>query len=139
MRSKDIRIGERYVARHCGATVIVKVESIFQPSRIGETTCIVATNQATGHRITFRSSLSIMRPAGPYMNEVKTIRDLFVGQIAVPEPDVQYRLRRVDETDSFATADFVIRRSDRLFARTADLQEFPITGEGACVLVPTRG
>ena len=138
MRSKDIRIGERYVARHCGATVIVKVESIFQPSKIGETTCIVATNQTTGQRITFRSSLSIMRPAGPYINEVKAIGDLFVDQIAVPEPGVRYRLRRVDEADSFAAVDYVIRRCDGLFARTDDFQEFSITGEGACVLVPTR-
>ena len=134
MRSKDIRIGERYVARHCGATVIVKVESIFQPSNIGETPCIIATNQATGQRITFRSSRGIMRPAGPYINEVKTIRDLFVGQIAVPEPGVQYRLRRVDEVDSFANVDFVIRRSECLFAKTEDLKDFPITGEGACIL-----
>lgn len=138
MRSKDIRIGERYVARHCGATVIVKVESIFQPSKIGETTCFVTINQTTGQRITFRSSLSIMRPAGPYINEVKAIGDLFVDQIAVPEPGVRYRLRRVDAADSFATVDFVIRRSDGLFARTDDLQEFPITGDGACVLVPIR-
>jgi hypothetical protein len=136
MRAKDIRIGERYVARHCGATVIVKVESIFQPSKIGETTSFIATNQATGQRIAFSSSLGIMRPAGPYINEVKTINDLFVGQIAVPEPGVQYRLRRVDEVDSFANVDFVIRRSDCLFARTEDLKEFPITGEGACILVP---
>ncbi len=138
MRSKDIRIGERYVARHCGATVIAKVESIFQPSKIGETTCIVATNQTTGQRITFRNSLSIMRPAGPYINEVKAIRDLFVDQIAVPEPGVRYRQRRVDEVNSFAAVDYVIRRRDCLFARTDDLQEFPITGEGACVLVHTR-
>jgi len=138
MRSKDIRIGERYVARHCGVTVIVKVESIFQPSNIGETTCVIATNQATGQLITFRSSLGIVRPAGPYINEVKTIRDLFVGQIAVPEPGVQYRLRRIDEVNSFSNVDYVIRRGDGLFARTDDLQEYPITGEGACVLVSTR-
>jgi len=134
MRSKDIRIGERYVARHCGATVIVKVESIFQPSKVGETMCIIATNQTSGQRVTFRSSLSIIRPAGPYINEVKTIRHLFVGQIAVPEPGVQYRLRRIDEVNSFSNVDCVIRRSDGLFARTEDLKEFPITGEGACIL-----
>lgn len=138
MRAQDIRIGERYVARHCGATVIVKIESIFRPSKVGETTSVIATNQATGQRIRFTSSLGIMRPAGPYISEVKTIRDLFVGQIAVPEPGVQYRLRRVDEVDSFANVDFVIRRSDCLFARTEDLKEFPITGEGACILVPSN-
>jgi len=138
MRAKDIRIGERYVARHCGATVIVKIESIFRPSKVSETTSFIATNQATGQRITFGSSLGIMRPAGPYINEVKTIRDLFVGQIAVPELGVQYRLRRVDEVESFANVDFVIRRSDCLFARTEELKEFPITGEGACILVPSN-
>jgi len=138
MRARDIRIGERYVARHCGETIIVKVESIFQPSRPGETTCIVAADQSTGQRITFRSSLSILRPAGPYINEVKAVADLYIGQLAVPEPGVIYRLRRVQESESFATVDYVIRRHDHLYARTTDLTEYPITGEGACVLVPSR-
>jgi hypothetical protein len=136
MRTRDIRIGERYVARYGGATIIVKVTSIFRPSRSGETAYIIATSQANGQRVTFRSSLGIVRPTGPYINEVKTITDLFVEQIAVPEPGVRYRLRRVAETEPFAVVDYVIRRSDRLFARTHDFQEFLITGEGACVLVP---
>lgn len=138
MRSKDIRIGERYVACHCGATIIVKVESIFQPSKPVETTCIIATNQANGQRVSFRSSLGIMRPAGPYINEVKSVTDLYIDQIAVPEPGMHYRLRRIEETECFARVDYVIRRSDRLFARTSELREYPITGEGACVLVPSR-
>ncbi len=53
MRSKDVRIGERYVACHCGKTIIVKVESIFQPSKAGETTHVIAINQATGQRVSF--------------------------------------------------------------------------------------
>ena len=138
MRAKDIRIGERYVARHRGATIIVKVESTIEPLDSGETTRIIATDQATGNRITFSSSLGIMRPAGPYISEVKTVTDLFADQIAVPEPGVRYRLRRIDETASFATVDYVIRRSDELFARTDQLKEFPITGEGSYILVPSR-
>ena len=138
MRATDIRIGERYVACHGGATVIVKVESVFQPSKMDETTHVIATNQANGQRISFRSTLGIMRPAGPYINEVKTISDLCIEQIAVPEPGVRYRLRRVDETECFANVDYVIRRSDQLFARTSELKEYPITGKGACVLVPSR-
>jgi hypothetical protein len=138
MRAKDIRIGERYVACHCGKTIIVKVESIFQPSKAGETTHIIATNQATGQRISFRSTLGILRPAGPYIDEVKTISDLYVEQIAVPEPGVRYQLRRIDDTECFAYVDYVIRRSDQLFARTSELKEYPITGDGACVLVPSR-
>jgi hypothetical protein len=94
MRSKDIRIGERYIACHCGMTIVVKVDSIFQPSKIGETTHIIATNQATGQRISFSSSLGIMRPAGPYINEVKNTSDLYIEQIAVPEPGVRYPLDR---------------------------------------------
>ncbi|MFN9419197.1 MAG: hypothetical protein ACK578_17140, partial [Pirellula sp.] len=62
----------------------------------------------------------------------------YIEQIAVPEPGVQYRLRRVDETDCFADVDYVIRRSDQLFARTSELKEYPITGDGAYVLVPSR-
>ena len=138
MRAKDIRIGERYVACHSGKTTIVKVESIFRPSKAGETTCIIAVNQETGQCISFRSSLGIMRPAGPYINEVKSVTDLFVDQLAVPEPGVHYRLRRVGDADCFANVDYVIRRSDRLFARTSELREYAITGEGACVLVPSR-
>ena len=138
MRSKDVRIGERYVACHCGKTIIVKVESIFQPSKPGETTCIIATNQANGQRVSFRSTLGIIRPVGPYINEVKSVKDLYIDQIAVPEPGTCYRLRRVEEAECFATVDYVIRRSDRLFARTSELREYPITGEGACVLVPSR-
>ena len=138
MRSTDIRIGERYVACHSGKTIIVKAESIFQPSKPGETTHIIATNQATGQRVSFRSPLGIMRPAGPYINEVKNISDLYIEQIAVPEPGVRYRLRRVDESECFTDVDYVIRRSDQLFARTSELREYPITGEGACVLVPVR-
>jgi hypothetical protein len=138
MRLKEVRIGERYVACHGGTTVIVKVESIFQPSKMGETTHIIATNQANGQRISFRSTLGIMRPAGPYIHEVKTISDLYVEQIAVPEPGVRYQLRRVDATECFANVDYVIRRSDQLFGRTSELKEYPITGDGACVLVPSR-
>ena len=138
MRATDIRIGERYVACHCGKTIIVKVESIFQPSKAGETTHVIPTNQANDQRISFRSTLGIMRPAGPYINEVKAISDLYIEQIAVPKPGVRYRLRRVDETECFANVDYVIRRSDQLFARTSELREHPITGEGACVLVPAR-
>jgi hypothetical protein len=138
MRSTDIRIGERYVASHAGTTVIVKIESIFRPSQVGESTCVIATDQATGRRISFRSTLGIMRPVGPYINEVKTISDLYIEQIAVPEPGVRYRLRRVDETECFADVDYVIRRSDQLFARTSELKEHPITGDGAYVLVPSR-
>jgi hypothetical protein len=138
MRAKDIRIGERYVACHCGKTIIVKVESIFQPSKAGETTHIITTNQATGQRISFRSTLGIMRPSGPYIHEVKTISDLYVEQIAVPEPGVRYQLRQIDDTECFANVDYVIRRSDQLFARTSELKEYPITGDGACVLVPSR-
>lgn len=138
MRSKDVRVGERYVACHCGKTIIVKVESIFQPSKAGETTNVIATNQATGQRVCFRSTLGIMRPAGPFINEVKITSDLYIDQIAVPEPGVRYRLRRVDEPEYFTDVDYVIRRSDQLFARTSELKEYPITGEGAYVLVPIR-
>lgn len=138
MRSKDIRVGERYVACHCGKTIIVKVDSIFLPSKSGETTQVVATNQSTGQRIRFSSTLGIMRPVGPYINEVQIFTDLYVDQIAVPEPGTRYRLRRLDEAECFADVDYVIRRSNRLFARTSELKEFPITGEGACVLVPSR-
>ena len=136
MRARDIRIGGRYVARHRGATIIVKVESTIEPLDSGETTRIIATDQATGNRITFSSSLGIMRPADLYISEVKTVTDLFADQIAVPEPGVRYRLRRIDGTKCFTKVDYVIRRSDRLFARTSELREYPITGEGACVLVP---
>jgi hypothetical protein len=138
MRAKDIRIGERYVACHGGTTIIVKVDSIFQPSKIGETTHVIATNEANGQRISFRSTLGILRPAGPYINEVKSIKDLYIDQIAVPEPGVRYQLTRVDETECFANVDYVIRRSGQLFARTSELREYPITGDGACVLVPSR-
>ena len=138
MRSKDVRIGDRYVACHCGKTIIVKVESIFQPSKAGETTHVIATNQATGQRVSFRSTLGIMRPAGPYINEVKITSDLYIDQIAIPKSGVRYRLRRIDEPESFADVDYVIRRGDLLYARTSEQKEYPITGEGACVLVPDR-
>ncbi len=57
--------------------------------------------------------------------------------IAVPEPGVRYRLRLVDESVCFADVDYVIRRNERLFARTSAMKEYPITGEGAYVLVPS--
>ena len=79
-----------------------------------------------------------MRPAGPYINEVKITSDLYIDQIAVPEPGVRYRLRRIDEPETFADVDYVIRRGNLLYARTSELKEYPITGEGACVLVPVR-
>ncbi len=138
MRAKDIRIGDRYVARYRGATIIVKVESTIEPLESGKTIRIIATDQATGDRVTFSSSLGIVRPAGPYISEVKTLTDLFADQIAVPEPGVRYRLRRVDEIECFTGVDYVIRRSNRLFAINSELKEYPITGEGACVFVPGR-
>jgi len=138
MRSKDIRIGERYVACHCGATVIVMVNSIFRPSKEGEATCIVTTNHLTGERISFRNSMSFARPASPYIAEVKTIEDLFIGQKAFAEPTTNYRLRKVNEADCFAIVDLVVRRLDVLYARISSGEEYPITGEGACVLVPSH-
>ena len=138
MRSKDIRIGERYVARHRGATIIVTIDEVIAPAKAGDTSRVVATNNATSEQIEFASTLNIMRPAGPYISEVKTIEDLLVEQIAVPEPGVRYRLRRVDEVGCFAVVDYVIRRSNCLFAKTDHNTEYPITGEGACVLVPSR-
>ena len=79
-----------------------------------------------------------MRPAGPYINEVKITSDLYIDQIAIPKSGVRYRLRRIDEPESFADVDYVIRRGDLLYARTSEQKEYPITGEGACVLVPDR-
>ena len=136
MRAKDIRVGERYIARHRGKSIVVKVESVFHPSKVGETSWIIATNPASGERIGFRGSLGIVRPVGPYINEVKLVTDLYVGQIAVPEPGTKYGLRRIDEAKCFAAVDHVFRRGDQLFARTNEHHEAPITGEGACVLVP---
>ncbi len=77
-----------------------------------------------------------MRPAGPYINEVKITTDLYIDHIAVPEPGVRYRLRRIDEPEFFADVDYVTRRGNLLYARTSELKEYPITGEGACVLFP---
>jgi len=138
MRSKDIKLGERYVARHRGATIVVTVDRIDAPLSVGGCSTVVATNQSTNEQIVFQSPLSIFRQAGPYIAEVKTLDDLFQDQIAVPEPNMQYQLRSIDSNKPFATVDYVIRRTDALYAKTACGKEYAITGEGACILVPTR-
>ena len=50
-----------------------------------------------------------MRPADPYINEVKITSDLYIDQIAVLEPEVRYRLRLIDEPEPFANFDYLIR------------------------------
>jgi len=82
--------------------------------------------------------MSFARPASPYIAEVKTIEDLFIGQKAFAEPTTNYRLRKVNEADCFAIVDLVVRRSDVLYARISSGEEYPITGEGACVLIPSH-
>lgn len=140
MRSNDIRVGERYVARHRGKAIIVTIDEVTRIPATSEfgRTMVRATNHASGESITFRTALSIMRPAGPTIGEVKTIEDLFVDQIAVPEQGVQYRLRRANEDSTFTKVDYVIRRGDSLVAVTENGEPYSITGEGACILVPSR-
>jgi len=139
MRTKDIHVGGRYVARHRGATVIVTIDEIVGPREIGRTSRVVATNQATGERIEFASPMSIFRPAGPYIGEVGEVADLYADQIAVPEPGVVYRLREIAvATLDCGTVDYVIRRGGALFAKTSSGKELPVTGEGASILVPSR-
>ncbi|MCA9258219.1 MAG: hypothetical protein KDA61_03415 [Planctomycetales bacterium] len=138
MRTKDIRIGERYLARHCGRTIVVKVTASRPPATAGATSTIIVSNTATNERLEL-TPLSIMRPVGPTIVEVRQVGDLYEDQIAVPESGVTYRLRNIDGSQlDCGTVDYIIRRSDALVAKTSNGKELPITGEGAAILVPTR-
>ena len=143
MRSKDIRVGERYVARHRGATIVVTIDEIKQiPSPSWSITdawrsVIKATNAANGQAMRFRSPISIVRPAERTVAEVNSIDDLFVDQKAWPEPGVRYRLRAIDHPRYLAEVDYIVRRDTELFAVADDGKEYGITGQGAFVLVPS--
>lgn len=144
MRSKDIRVGERYVARHRGTTIVVTVDELKQvpPPSWSATdawrSVIMATNEANGQLIRFRSPMSIVRPAGRTIAEVNSLEDLFVGQKAWPEPGVRYRLRAIDHPRYLAEVDYIVHRAAELFAVADDGKEYAITGQGAFVLVPSR-
>ncbi|WP_145215207.1 hypothetical protein [Planctomycetes bacterium TBK1r] len=58
-------------------------------------------------------------------------------EIAQPEPDVAYELRRIDGSGIEAGfVEFVVRRGDVIFARTTVGEEFAVTGQNAHILVP---
>lgn len=69
--------------------------------------------------------------------DLKTVDSLAEGEMAFPEPGVEYRLRTIDNRQlSDDLVKHVIRTGEILCAVTTADESFPITGEGQFVLVP---
>ncbi|QDV85491.1 hypothetical protein TBK1r_45050 [Stieleria magnilauensis] len=72
-----------------------------------------------------------------FICDVREVTDLADEEIAQPEPDVAYELRRIDGSGIEAGfVEFVVRRGDVIFARTTVGEEFAVTGQNAHILVP---
>lgn len=71
-----------------------------------------------------------------YIGSVNKLDDLRDGQRAVPEPDLAYDLRLIDEPLLGLTVRFVVRRGDEILARASDGRDYPVTGTGAYILCP---
>ncbi len=77
-------------------------------------------------------------PLEYHMNigELQRVTDLAEDEHAEPERGTQYGLRSIDNTIVETHVEFVVRRDQRLFARGACGNEFPVSGPGAFILTP---
>ena len=72
-----------------------------------------------------------------FICDVREVTDLADEEIAQPEPDMAYELRRLDCSGVEAGfVEFVFRRGEMVFARTTAGEEFAVSGQNAHVLVP---
>ena len=72
-----------------------------------------------------------------FICDVREVTDLADDEIAQPEHDMAYELRRIDGSGIEAGfVEFVVRRGEMIFARTTACEEFAVTGQNAHILVP---
>jgi hypothetical protein len=71
------------------------------------------------------------------INQLQTTADLADGEVALPEIDVVYKLRTLDDGElNVGVVVAVLRLGDTLFARTDMGITVEVTGHGAAILVP---
>ena len=72
-----------------------------------------------------------------FICDVREVTDLADDEIAQPEPDMAYELRRIDGSGIEAGfVELIVRRGETVFARTTTGEEFAVTGQNAHILVP---
>ncbi|WP_168565137.1 hypothetical protein [Crateriforma spongiae] len=70
------------------------------------------------------------------IGDIRDIEDLVDGETAVPEADMGYELRSIGGRFENGTVVAIIRRGNRILAKTTTGCEFAVTGPNAHVLVP---
>lgn len=68
--------------------------------------------------------------------DLREVEDLADGERAFPEAGMTYDLRTMENRTIDTKVECVFRDGETLFARTAAGETYPVTGEGAYVLVP---
>lgn len=71
-----------------------------------------------------------------FIGDIREIEDLADGETAGPEPDMGYELRTIGGRFETGTVESLVRRGNRILARTTTGDEFSVTGANAHVLVP---
>lgn len=71
-----------------------------------------------------------------FIGDIRGIEDLADGEAAGPEPDMGYELRCIGGRFETGTVKSLVRRGNRILARTTAGKEFDVTGANAHVLVP---
>jgi hypothetical protein len=71
-----------------------------------------------------------------FIGDIRGIEDLADGETAGPEPDMGYKLRTIGGRFETGTVESLVRRGNRILARTTAGDEFAVTGANAHVLVP---
>ena len=71
-----------------------------------------------------------------FIGDIREIEDLADGETARPEPDMGYELRTIGGRFEAGTVESLVRRGNRILARTTAGDEFAVTGASAHILVP---
>ena len=71
-----------------------------------------------------------------FIGDIRGIEDMADGETAGPEPEMDYELRSIGGRFETGTVKLLVRRGNRILARTTTGKEFDVTGANAHVLVP---
>lgn len=71
-----------------------------------------------------------------FIGDIHGIEDMADGETVGPEPDMGYELRSIGGRFETGTVKLLVRRGNRILARTTTGKEFDVTGANAHVLVP---
>lgn len=71
-----------------------------------------------------------------FIGDIRGIEDLADGENVGPEPDMGYELRTIGGRFETGTVKSLVRRGNRILARTTAGEQFAVTGTNAHVLVP---